>query len=214
MAYVLGYFAADGAMIKNNRGAHFIEFHSTDKILITHVRNAFKSSHRIGVRKLNEMNEKWKPAYRIQFGSLKMFADLKARGFSQNKSKIILFPPVPAEYIGDFVRGYFDGDGNVYFKKHWAKDRDKERWVFSSRFISGSNTFLVGLHNALKTHGIKKGFIVKKSNRSGFELILSHRDSLALYRLMYHNVAATDLCLPRKRRIFKRAMQTLYQMRV
>ncbi len=34
MAYVLGYFAADGSMIQNKRGGHFIEFTSTDAVLI------------------------------------------------------------------------------------------------------------------------------------------------------------------------------------
>jgi hypothetical protein len=30
MAYILGFFAADGTMIKNRRGAHFIELEITD----------------------------------------------------------------------------------------------------------------------------------------------------------------------------------------
>ena len=38
MAYILGYFAADGTMIKNKRGAHYIEFQSTDKELIVGVK--------------------------------------------------------------------------------------------------------------------------------------------------------------------------------
>src|SRR2546426_365306 len=113
MAYVLGYFAADGAMIKNNRGAHFIEFHSTDKILITNLRRVLKSNHHIGIRNRNAVNKNWKTAYRLQIGSIKAYNDLRAHGFSQNKSKTMLFPAVPAKYFGDFVRGYFDGDGNV-----------------------------------------------------------------------------------------------------
>jgi hypothetical protein len=34
MAYVLGFFTADGSMIRNKRGAHFIEFQITDKNLL------------------------------------------------------------------------------------------------------------------------------------------------------------------------------------
>lgn len=30
MAYVLGFFAADGYMIHNKRGAHFVDFYSND----------------------------------------------------------------------------------------------------------------------------------------------------------------------------------------
>jgi len=38
MAYVLGFFAADGNMLKNRRGAHFMEFTSTDKDIIVKIR--------------------------------------------------------------------------------------------------------------------------------------------------------------------------------
>lgn len=34
MAYVLGFFAADGNMIRTKRGGHFISFHITDKIVL------------------------------------------------------------------------------------------------------------------------------------------------------------------------------------
>ena len=49
MAYVLGFFAADGCMIKNKRGAHFIEFHITDKNLLFAIRAAMRSNHKIAV---------------------------------------------------------------------------------------------------------------------------------------------------------------------
>src|SRR3989344_557095 len=37
MAYVLGFFAADGSMIPHKNGGHYIEFTSTDRILLEHV---------------------------------------------------------------------------------------------------------------------------------------------------------------------------------
>lgn len=210
MSYVLGYFAADGAMIKNNRGAHFIEFHSTDRILIEIVRKAFKSNHHIGVRDRSKKNTNWKTVYRLQIGSKVMFSDLVNLGFVQNKSNTIAFPDIQPEYFADFVRGYFDGDGNVYFKKHFVKARNKEKWIFSCRFTSGCRKYLADLHMGLKRHGIARGFILGKSNQSGYELVLSHKDSLALYRLMYNTAPDTGLYLPRKYKLFRKAIRTLY----
>ena len=48
MTYVLGFFAADGNMIKNKRGAHFIEFQSTDKEILNKIKKCLKSNLAIG----------------------------------------------------------------------------------------------------------------------------------------------------------------------
>ena len=50
MAYVLGFFAADGNMIKNKRGAHFIEFQITDKNLLEKIRELLGSNQKIAIR--------------------------------------------------------------------------------------------------------------------------------------------------------------------
>ncbi|MBI5456848.1 hypothetical protein HY969_03845 [Candidatus Kaiserbacteria bacterium] len=210
MGYVLGYFAADGTMIKSRRGGHFIEFDSIDKVLIQQVRAAMKSSHHIGVRRRDLKNKNWKTAYRLQVGSIKMFNDLQKLGFTQKKSLTIKFPTIPDKYFSDFVRGYFDGDGNVYFKKHYAKDRKQKRWVFSSRFTSGCKQFLIDLHSSLGKHGIKGGFILSNKERRGFNLVMSHLDSLALHKLMYNTAPDTSLYLPRKYKLFRKALKTMY----
>lgn len=210
MSYVLGFFAADGTMIVNNRGAHFIEFHSTDKQLIEMVRNILESNHKISVKKPRDSRHKL--AYRLQLGSKEMFEDLLTLGFVPNKSLTIKFPVIPETFQKDFIRGYFDGDGCIYFKKHKVRDRKKEKWIFSSRFTSGSKRFLSELHNKLRPT-IKSGFIYDKIR--GFELVLSHQDSVALYHLMYHN-ECRGLYLNRKYKMFRKALRTLYgtKMRV
>jgi hypothetical protein len=202
MAYVLGFFAADGTMIANNRGAHFIEFHSTDRQLIKVVKKVLGSNHKISVR--NPRSEKHKVGYRLQIGCKEMFEDLIKIGFTPNKSLIIKFPKIPNKLLGDFTRGYFDGDGCIYFKQHFAKDRNKNRWVFTTRFTCGSRKFLESLHSSLDLIG---GFIVKKIR--GYELVFSHKDSVALYHLMYHN-DCRGLYLNRKHKLFSKALKTLY----
>ena len=90
MAYVLGFFAADGTMIANNRGAHFIEFHVTDREILIKIRKVLRSNHKIAVR--DRQNPKWKIGYRLQIGSNEMFSDLIKLGFVPNKSLVINFP--------------------------------------------------------------------------------------------------------------------------
>lgn len=202
MAYVLGFFAADGTMIKNKRGAHFIEFHSTDKQLIVMIRDILGSTHKISVR--IPRDDRHKIAYRLQIGSGEMFNDLRSLGFVPDKSLIMKFPVVPEKFLRDFVRGYFDGDGCIYFKRHKINGRKRKRWVFTTRFTSGTRKFLESLHSELNLAG---GFITNK--KRGYELVFSHKDSIALYQLMYHN-DSHGLYLNRKYKLFHKAISTLY----
>lgn len=204
MAYVLGFFASDGTMIHNSRGACFIEFNSTDKSIIFGIRKALSSEHKISARQ--RKNLKWKIGYRLQIGSKEYYEDLLGLGFTPNKSNKLKYPNVPDKYFTDFVRGYFDGDGSVYFRKHWIKSRNKKRWVFSSRFISGSKPFLEDLLRSLRRAGLQRGFIIAK--KRGYELAFSHHDSLALFKLMYQNVLS-GLYIPRKFKTFRKAVGVL-----
>lgn len=205
MAYVLGFFAADGSMLKNKRGAHFIEFSITDRNLLYKIRDILGSSHKIS--KLNR-DPRHNTIYRLQIGSKEFFEDLQMLGFTQGKSLTLSLPEIDPKFFPHFVRGYFDGDGCVYFKKHFIKARQKKRWVFTSRFTCGSRKFLESLHIQLGTY-TKGGFIIAKSKESGFELVFSHRGSVALFELMYNN-QPTHPYLVRKYRLFKKAIDTLY----
>ncbi|MFZ2556167.1 MAG: LAGLIDADG family homing endonuclease [Minisyncoccia bacterium] len=207
MAYVLGFFAADGCMIQSNRGSHFIEFHITDREILIAIRRVLKSNHKISVRV--RKNPKHKVGYRIQIGSKEMYHDLQALGMSSRKSLTLRMPDIPSKYFGHFVRGYFDGDGCVYFKKHHAKDRKKPRYVFATRFTCGSRPFVASLLTMLRRRGLQKGFILEKQN-TAYELVFSHHDSVALYRIMYDTLGDSDIYLSRKYKLFTHAIETLY----
>ncbi|HYF28842.1 MAG TPA: LAGLIDADG family homing endonuclease [Candidatus Paceibacterota bacterium] len=207
MAYVLGYFAADGSL-NTGHGGSYIEFKSVDRKMIENVREAIGSSHRISQY---ERGGNCKTCYRLQISSRVWARDLQGFGFTPKKSKTMRFPLVPAEYIGHFVRGYFDGDGCVYSQMLKYADRDHKRWILLTLFTSGSKVFLEQLWSILKDHGIRGGSLVPK--KRGFELKFSHRDSLALYQLMYHTAPISDLYLLRKRAKLEQAIQVLDLLR-
>lgn len=71
MAYVLGFFAADGCLTENKiRGNKYIEFVSTDYEIIDKIKRTLKSEHKISIK---SGNPRWKKAHRLQIGSKKIF---------------------------------------------------------------------------------------------------------------------------------------------
>lgn len=193
-------------MIKNKRGGHYIEFHINDRCVLAFIRSAFKSNHKI---KLRRRSGNRRDGYRIQFGSKEMFLDLQELGLTQRKSLHMKLPNVPSNLFGHYVRGYFDGDGCVYFARLKFADRKRPRKILLTMFTSGCWAFLAELHSTLLRKGLVGGSLHKKS-RGGFDLSFSHRDSLALYRLMYNTAPDTGFYLPRKYKIFQRAIRSLY----
>lgn len=204
MAYILGFFAADGTMIKNKRGAHFVEFNSTDFDVIYKIRKHFKSNHKISTRVGVKSN--YKIDYRLQIGSREMFSDLEKLGFTPNKSLKMRFPKIPIAFLSHFVRGYFDGDGCVSIGRFKFKERKVKKLVITTRFTSGSKKFLEGLHLSLKQI-VRGGCLARKEH--GFELIFSHLDTLALYGFLYNNVTK-DLYLLRKYKKFRSVIKAKY----
>ena len=203
MAYVLGFFTADGSMIKNRRGAHFIELEITDKDLLKNIKELLGSNHKISIRK--DKFNKWKRLYRIQIGSKEMFNDLLKLGLVPRKAKRIKLPNIPKKYFSHFVRGYFDGDGNVTICTYQRKARNNESvTILQSGFTSGSKIFLTDLKNKLLKEKIIKGGTLYYSNK-GWRLYFSINDSKRFYSFIYGGLDKNNkLFLNRKKSIFEK----------
>ena len=200
MAYVLGFFAADGNISVGKRGAHFFSLQITDRDVVYKIRDILDSDHFIGEQKGKE-NHKTK--YRLQIGSREMCDDLRSLGMKENKTYTMVLPNVPEKFLFDFVCGYFDGDGHVWVGE-MNKERKTKRIVIQTAFTSCSQIFLVELKERLDKYGIK-GFLTCKKRYS--RLYYSIHGSLELYRLMYH-ACANELYLPRKKVVFEKFINT------
>jgi intein-encoded DNA endonuclease-like protein len=199
MAYVLGFFAADGCMMKNKRGAHFIEFQITDKDILLKIRKCLGSNHKISIR---EEKDNCKTRYRLQIGSKIIFSDLSKLGFTPRKSNTIKFPSIPDRYFSHFARGYFDGDGNVYANTYKRAVRGgKLSITLLSGFTCGNREFLGKLHLKLRNTAHISGGTLYKSKSGVFRLYFSVKDSGKMYRFMYNDVG--NLCLLRKKVVFE-----------
>ena len=197
MAYVLGFFAADGNLSINKRGGCYISFHSKDKQIIFNIKNTIGSKNKISNR-INKLTDN--TLYRLQIGSKEIVEILQDLGFNTRKTKHIPFPNIPKSMLSHFVRGYFDGDGNIW-KGEVHKERKTKLMVLQLVFTSGAYKFLEQLkfylNQLLKTNGSHVVF----KNGAYSRLQFSTKDALKIYNFMY-NVNKPFLCLKRKKKQF------------
>ncbi|MAF24651.1 hypothetical protein CL634_03630 [bacterium] len=201
MAYVLGFFFADGSLDVNPRGAHYFSFHITDKVLLYSIRKTLRSNHKI-TRRTRPGNGR--DQYRMQVGSIEMCNDLRNFGIREQKSKTMHVPDIPSKYIGDFIRGYFDGDGNVWVGEI-NKQRNRRQVAIRVTFTSASRNFLVSLQNILLKHNLSLGSFIE--NERFCRLQYSINDSIMLSQIMYSRTGLDDLYLKRKKRVFDSFMK-------
>lgn len=201
MAYVLGFFAADGYITNPKRGGGFWCVEVTDKEIVENIKKAIKSDHKISTRSPTRPNES--VTYRIQIGSVEMCNDLRKLGFNSGKTKNLAIPYVPKEYLSSFVRGYFDGDGNIWHGQI-HKERKTKHWVLFLAFTSCSYKFLKRLHSELSLIGLIGGCIYKSKKKQFYRLQFSTGNALKLYDFMYNNLGTSSLFLERKKEVFEK----------
>src|SRR3989344_1919719 len=121
MAYVLGYIYADGSLNDSPymRGK-YVQVSSVDKSSIERIKRWLDSEHKITEAKPTFIGGRI--CFKLRIGSHKIYNDLFRLGLYPNKSLTVKFPRIPKKYFSHFVRGYFDGDGCIYFEKRKGKN--------------------------------------------------------------------------------------------
>lgn len=202
MAYVLGYFAADGSMYKNKRGSYYVAFTSTDKELITLIKKLMCASNT--VENYKSPKKTWQRRYVLQIGSRKLYQRLIELGFTPKKSLALVFPDIPDNILNHFLRGYFDGDGCVSFALYKRKNRKSLQKVLNIRIRCGSKNFIQPLQDKLtEVVHIEKGGLYFHSG--AYELVYSTKDVIKLYSFMYPKLDVP--CLKRKRDILIKGLK-------
>jgi len=133
MAYVMGFWAADGCVSCGHR----ISFCEQGRETIQKIKDLVKSEH-----KLSKTGNCWVLSYTSQ----RQHKDLR-KWHNQDlykKSKKIVFPEIPDIYTRHYIRGYVDGDGSVLIGSDTVNPVVK--------VTSGSLMFLNGLNETISTH--------------------------------------------------------------
>jgi len=178
MAYVLGFWFADGYMRIDK--SYRIAFFSADIDILEQIRGVLESSHPIRPHQDN--------CWHIILHSKKMYADLTSLGGKKRKSRTIKFPYTPSKLLRDFIRGYFDGDGSVFFVNYIRTKDHRNTKELRTNFTSGSKMFLEQLNLILNK---KLDLSLKKlgiyNNGSSLKLGFGMKDSETLLRYMYYD---------------------------
>jgi hypothetical protein len=134
MAYVLGFWCADGYIDKAMKNA---VAYNKSKELLEMIRSTMGSSYAIGLYRPTGI-------YHFSISNRKVIGDLVSLGVVPAKSNIIKCPDVPDFAFRHFLRGYFDGNGTI-----GAKDRGDYPQL-TVAISSGSPDFLTELAERIK----------------------------------------------------------------
>jgi hypothetical protein len=207
-AYWLGFIYADGCVRENqgkgkNKGLGLeISLKESDKShLEKFIKNIQCYDKSIIKKKVIKLKEKEYVAYRIVINSTKMCKDLISKGVYPRKSLTLKFPTkeiVSDELLKHFIRGYFDGDGNVGV-------RNTHGYVNCPRVtLLGTEDFLIVLkmifEKDLKVSNVK---LQLKHNNKAFSYQKTGDDARRILRYMYDGAS---VYLERKYDVHKRIL--------
>lgn len=181
-AYWLGFLMADGYVTKNRLGISlkdgemiykFRSFLGNDQIPIVDRPNCK------GV-----INQKC-----INIYSPKLIGDVKKYGLIENKVFRTQILNIPENYIKDFIRGYFDGDGCLYKRE---TEINPEITISScSQYILLQIQTILQKNNIIRNN---KNYISKSKNCSNFR-IRNTKEAMKFLDFIYQN---STIYLPRK----------------
>ena len=146
-AYWLGYLIADGYNYQVKNRVQFSQS-ETDKESVFALQDELCHNGKITVSKDKRKNSQ--DMYMLSICSKKISDDLAKLQCYQGKSLTCDIPKIKKHLLNHFVRGYFDGDGCIYFKI-----REKDNALVIECPIVCSNLFSKSLSLELDKLGVK-----------------------------------------------------------
>jgi len=177
-----------------------VPYHSRKYLLLELINKVFDSTALISQY---TRRGKLESAFVLVLRSKKLFGDLQNLGGIRRKSLIMKFPNVPDQYLADFIRGYFDGDGSVYFTTYLRTKDHRKQVDLRCNFTSGSPAFLNKLRDLLtKILGLFPRKVCSYGDGNQWKLEYAGKDARALLNFIYY--PQCELFLARKAEFLKR----------
>lgn len=185
-AYFIGFIYADGYITDYNEMG--ISIHYDDREILEELNNDLGGKHMIKERKRTTTFNGY--TYDTHTADFRVYSKpicdgLKHNGISTRKTKSDVFPKIDANYLADFIRGYFDGDGCVY--KHTTQGYNM------IHFTCGSEIFLKYLMNTIDNQVGVLGKIYKEKKYKYRLMYYRRDDATKLLDYMYHDKANIKL---------------------
>lgn len=219
-AYWLGFIYADGFITKRKPGygQHILGVTLAEKDHLEKFANSIGTDKPVKTyEKKNGFgkNDGCYLEHKLALVSNKLVSDIEKLGVVENKTfKLSKIPNIPTEYIRDFIRGYFDGDGSVFIINRKALRQTKNGpKVYTGQnlgiTICGTFNFLSSLIEEINNAEIPKNCIYKELRRQSDTWSIklsSNKRSLEFYNYIYgHNPL---VYMNRKKEKFEQLIKT------
>jgi hypothetical protein len=188
-AYWLGFLMADGYI--NGKNEIELTLKKQDASHITKFKKAIGSTHKTSSKRLTIDGKEYMAA-KVSFKDRQMHADLISHGCINRKSLSIEYPDLcNLEMYRCFVRGYFDGDGTVYWNRNYVR----------CEFVTGSTHFALATRDYLKEIVKIESSITKDKRSELYHVkILSRDESFLFLKHIYENA---NIYLDRKYKVYQ-----------
>lgn len=194
--YFLGLICSDGYISADSNGVTLV-LKESDFNFLDSIR-----------KQLTSKNLRYKvdtKSYTLYFASKIIKDELLKYINDRQKTLNLIYPPnIPNKYQKDFIRGYFDGDGNLNVKMSYRKlktGEDKSYPGLRLRIL-GTYPFLLGLAQTLKNENVIN--FVRNPSRKGKENVFyieyAFRSAESIMNWLYSN---SKWYLKRKKDVFE-----------
>lgn len=175
--YIFGLIMSDGNLSKQgrNKNRNIIRIGLNDYDLIQELHSYIKLNHKIYTQK----NQ-----HTLYYHNEDAVLFMKENELQENKSITLRYPiNIPSEFMGQFIRGFFDGDGSVIFTKN------KYNTYVQVSFTCGSYGFLEVLKQILKdTYDINSQIYDDgRKNNDSFYLKITRNSDVRRFRDCIYN---------------------------
>lgn len=199
-AYILGFICADGHIEKDRLA---ITVSVKDKDILEKIKKALNSNHPIKeVEKENpyqNTDRKKLLLLELKVNSVELVKPLFNMGLTTNKTYTLdssILKYIPKYLMRDFLRGYFDGDGNVFFGVRYTSG-----YKYNIN-VCGNEDFLL---NSFQTYFPSKNKLYKDLySKQCYVWKISQKDKVKDF--MYYLYFNSSIFLQRKYNEFRKIM--------
>lgn len=197
-AYFLGFIYADGFITKPDSGQAKLGITLAEIEPIEKFKKYINTDRPIGIyTKGKNSYSEGKIEYKFAIASDKLVSDLEKLGVIERKTLVLKFPKLREDLIPHFIRGYFDGDGSIYY--HVTKNHLNPRLGIN---ICGTKEFLDEMVKYLPSAKSNNVYKEKRRITNCWNIkLVSNIECLQVYHYLYKD--CDDLYLTRKRTKFE-----------
>lgn len=202
-AYILGFYIADGCI---NGNKFVITLSEKDKEILEKIRDYMSPVTKLCYKpeRINKAGITTHPMYSFSFACKAIVSRLEELGLGRKKTYLekSIKNIVPKEFMWDFIRGYWDGDGNInsseVTKKVTLKNGEEATYQYNNigfTIISKDPLILEEINDFFLESGISTH--VYPDNKGNY-LVGTHSKS-EVEKIYNHLYTSSNLYLNRKR---------------